>query len=102
MKITAIKNNGLVYRMLDDKAQKVGIPIKASDIYNKPGLKFLEQKFAQNEPLRQPHKQREKNAIDLSFMKHKGQSLEEMMIALQKEIKGVPPQNDKRIIYGIT
>ena len=97
------KNNGLVYRILDDKGQKVGIPIKASDIYNKPGLKFLEQKFVQNEPLKQPHKQRVKNAIDLSFIKHKGQSLEEMMIALQKEkIKVVLRQNDKGIIYGIT
>ncbi|MEO5997615.1 MAG: relaxase/mobilization nuclease domain-containing protein [Chitinophagaceae bacterium] len=97
------KNNGLVYRILDDKGQKVGIPIKASDLYNKPGLKFLEQKFVQNEPLKQPHKQRVKNAIDLSFIKHKGQSLEEMMIALQKEkIKVVLRQNDNGIIYGIT
>jgi hypothetical protein len=44
------KNNGLVYRVLDPNGNKIGVPIKSSLIYNKPGLKFLEQKFQQNEP----------------------------------------------------
>jgi len=97
------KSNGLVYRVLDDKGQKIGAPVKASAFYNKPGLKFLREKFAHNEPLKQRHKLRVKNAIDLSFLKHKGQSLDEMIKALQKEkIQVVLRQNDKGIIYGIT
>lgn len=97
------KSNGLVYRALDEKGQKIGAPIKASAIYNKPGLKFLTAKFSQNEPLKQPHKLRVKNAIDFSFMKHTGQSLDEMTKVLQKEkIQVVLRQNDKGIIYGIT
>jgi hypothetical protein len=97
------KGNGLVYRVLDEKGQKIGAPVKASAIYNKPGLKFLSEKFAQNEQLKHPHKLRVKNAIDLSFVKHKGQSLDEMIKALQKEkIQVVLRQNDKGVIYGIT
>src|SRR5438045_2612379 len=32
------QKNGLLYRILDDKGNKVGVPIKASLIYNKPTL----------------------------------------------------------------
>jgi len=97
------KNYGLVYRALDEKGQKIGVPVKASAIYNNPGLKFLGEKFAQNELLKQPHKLRVKNAVDLTFLKYKGQSLDEMIKALQKEkIQVVLRQNDKGIIYGIT
>ncbi|KAA9039064.1 relaxase/mobilization nuclease domain-containing protein [Ginsengibacter hankyongi] len=32
------KKNGLVYRILDEKGNKIGVPIKASSVYNKPTL----------------------------------------------------------------
>ena len=97
------KNNGLVYRVLDEAGNKVGVPIKASDFYNKPGLKFLQEKFTRNETLRQPHKQRVKNAIDLAFAKRPVKSIDELIKALQKEkIQLVLRQNDKGIIYGLT
>lgn len=97
------KNKGLVYRVLDEKGNKVGVPIKASDFYSKPGLKFLEERFQQNESLRQPHKQRVKNAIDLAFAKRPVQSMDELIKVLQKEkIQLVLRQNDKGIIYGLT
>ena len=97
------KNKGLVYRVLDEKGNKIGTPIKASAFYMKPGLKFLEEKFAQNESLRQPHKQRIKNAIDLAFAKRPVQSMDELIKVLQKEkIQLVLRQNDKGIIYGLT
>jgi len=97
------KNNGLVYRVLDEKGEKVGTPIKASDIYNNPGLKFLNEKFKLNEPLKLPFKRRVKNAIDLSFIKHKGQSLDEMITNLQKDkIQVVLRRNVQGVIYGMT
>ncbi|AYD47311.1 relaxase/mobilization nuclease domain-containing protein [Arachidicoccus soli] len=43
------RNNGLHYCVLDDKGKRVGIPIKASSFYNKPTLKFLEERFVINE-----------------------------------------------------
>ena len=54
------QNNGLTYRILDENGEKVGVPIKASDFYNKPTLKFLEERFPLNEAARQSHKARVK------------------------------------------
>ena len=36
------KKYGLVYRILDEKGNKIGVPIKASSIYSKPTLTYLE------------------------------------------------------------
>ncbi len=52
------KQGGLVYRVLDDKGNKVGSPIKASLFYMKPTLKMLEQKFTENEKLKEPLKKK--------------------------------------------
>jgi hypothetical protein len=96
-------NNGLVYRVLDERGQKIGAPIKASAIYNKPGLPFLTDKFKQNEPLKQPHKLRIRNAIDFALIKKQGQSLEALIKNLEQEkIQVVLRQNDNGVIYGIT
>ena len=43
------RNRGLVYRILDEKGNKIGVPIKASSIYNKPTLSYLEIKFKETE-----------------------------------------------------
>lgn len=97
------KNNGLVYRILDDRGDKIGVPVKASLIYSKPTLKNIEAKFAGNEKERQRHKQRVINAVDFAVFKKSNQSLEELTKALQKErIQVVLRQNDKGFIYGIT
>lgn len=96
-------SNGLMYRILNDKGEKAGIPIKASQIYNKPTLKTLQEKFIQNQQEKQKHKLRVKNAIDLSFAKHPGQSLQDLTNTLQKErILLELRQNDNGIIYGLT
>ena len=97
------KKNGLVYRVLDEKGNKTGTPVKASLIYNNPGLKYLEEKFARNGSLKQRHKLRVKNAIDRYFVQNKGQSLETMVIELRKEqIQTVLRTNDQGIVFGIT
>jgi len=43
------QKKGLVYTALDDGGAKIGTPVKASAFYSKPTLKYLEQKFVQNE-----------------------------------------------------
>lgn len=96
------KHNGLLYRVLDDNGRPVGVPIKASLFYNKPTLRFLEQKFTANEPLRVPHKSRVKNAIDVALLSRK-LSLSGLVRALEKQgIATVVRQNDEGVIYGIT
>lgn len=97
------KTNGLTYRLLDAKDNKVGVPIKASDFYNKPTLKFLEKKFVVNEKERQPNKARVKNTIDLLLMKQPATDLQGLVKALEKEsIQTVLRQNQQGVIYGIT
>jgi hypothetical protein len=97
------KAGGLVYRVLDEKGRKIGAPVKASAIYNRPTLKFLERRFQQNFSEKQRHKLRLKNAIDYSFIKRPCQSLKELIYTLSKErIQVVLRQNEKGIIYGVT
>jgi len=97
------KANGLVYRVLDEQGKRVGVPIKASDLYNKPTLKVLQQRFDQNETAKQAHKQRVKNAVDLSFARQPNLSLSGLTESLRKEnIQLFLRQNADGVIYGIT
>ncbi|WP_205514293.1 relaxase [Longitalea arenae] len=79
------KNNGLVYRALDEQGKMVGVPIKASDLYLKPTMKYLQKRFDKNALLRAPLKQRIKNAIDLALMKTAVTTVEDLQAVLKKE-----------------
>jgi hypothetical protein len=97
------QNNGLVYRVLDANGNKIGVPIKSSLIYNKPGLKFLEQKFQQNEPAKQQYKQRLKFLIDRVFTLRATPSMQMILDSLRKEnIAVILRQNKDGFLYGIT
>lgn len=97
------KHNGLLYHVLDEKGNCVGVPIKASQFYNKPTLNNLEKKFAVNEIKRQPDKSRIKNAIDTAFLKNSIIILPQFVKQLQKEgIDTVLHQNDDGLLYGVT
>lgn len=96
------KANGLVYRILDQNGKPTGVPIKASDFYNKPTLKFLEEKFNENKSKKATHTRRIKNLIDLAFLKDKP-SFSELRDILKKEgINSVLRASDKGLLYGIT
>ena len=96
------KKRGLVYRVLDERGNKIGVPIKASSIYNKPTLSFLEGKFKENELLKQAHKKSLKTSIDW-IMVMPPKSLQAFKEGLLKEkINLVVRENDKGIIYGMT
>lgn len=93
---------GLYYRVLDELGNKIGVPIKASAFHLKPTLKYLEQKFAANEVLRQPHKQHCKVKIDWALL-GKAHTLAFFKEALQKDgIHVVLRKNEEGILYGIT
>ncbi len=74
-----------LYRALDANGNKVGIPIKASDFYGKPTLKFLQEKFVQHDRARQPYKARVKNAIDLTLLKHPRHSVHSLVQSLERD-----------------
>lgn len=97
------RGGGLVYRILDQEGKPVGVPIKASDFYSKPTLKYLEEKFVANQALRVPHKVRVKNAIDLALKRHGNLTISVLMQHLQKQgIHTVLRQNPEGLVYGIT
>ncbi|WP_373060154.1 relaxase/mobilization nuclease domain-containing protein [Zunongwangia sp. H14] len=96
------QTGGLLYRVLDADGNAVGVPIKASLFYNKPTLKFLEQKFKENATKRTPFKRRIKNAVDKELLSKKI-SIPELIKTLEKQgIHIVLRQNANGILYGIT
>ena len=96
------QKRGLVYRVLDDKGNKIGVPIKASSIYNKPTLSFLEERFKENEILKQEFKKTLKTSIDWIMIKPP-KNLRAFRQVLEKEkISLVVRQNESGIIYGLT
>jgi hypothetical protein len=97
------QHHGLTYSALDGDGKKIGVPIKASDFPSKPTLKYLERKFRINEELRQPHKTRVRNAIDLALLKQPNHSLQSLIAALEKEgIYTARRETAAGMIYGLT
>ncbi|MDJ1498905.1 hypothetical protein QNI19_38615 [Cytophagaceae bacterium DM2B3-1] len=97
------QTNGLVYRLLDENGDKVGVPIKASDFHNKPTLAFLETRFIINLAARKPYQNRIRNTIDLALRTPASITLPELVKALSKEgIATVLQQNGQGLLYGIT
>jgi len=96
------QSKGLVYRILDENGKAVGVPIKASDFYNKPTLKYLEDKFTSNKTSVLPHKSRVKNVVDLALLGNKT-SFPEFQKTLKKEgINIILRKNNEGFLYGIT
>lgn len=95
------QKNGLLYRLLDKQGKKIGAPIKASSIYGKPTLKFLENRYKLNEELRKPYKQQLKKAIDLVLLRHPTK-VEFEQALFGKEIQVVFRKNAEGKVYGIT
>lgn len=97
------KHKGLLFRVLDEKGNKVGTPIKASLFYMKPTLRNLENRFSENEKLKQPYAKRLRTSIDYALLKKTGAGLQQWISDLNKErISVVLRQNKEGIIYGIT
>ena len=76
---------GLVYCALDERGSKVGAAIKASDLFNRPTLKFLENLFAKNAALRQPHRVPLQQAIDHILSTEPPRSIEGLEAALNRQ-----------------
>lgn len=96
------QKKGLHYRVLDQRGEKVGVPIKASSIYSKPTLNYLENKFKENELLRESAKKPVRTKISWALYQQPV-SLKQFSDALQKErIALVVRRNEQGRVYGIT
>jgi Relaxase/Mobilisation nuclease domain len=96
------KHKGLTYRILDEKGNKVGVPIKASSFFMKPTLKLLESKYAENESLRQPFKRRFAVEIEFSLAKKPRTIMDFSENLSRVGINVILRQNSEGLIYGIT
>ncbi|MBN9284094.1 MULTISPECIES: relaxase/mobilization nuclease domain-containing protein [unclassified Flavobacterium] len=96
------KANGMVYRILDEAGNPTGVPIKASDFYNRPTMKILEQKFQENAKSRKPFKSRIKNVTDKILMNSRI-SIDEFINLMAKQgIAIVKRTSEDGRLYGIT
>jgi hypothetical protein len=96
-------SNGLVYRILDEKGNPIGVPIKASDFYFKPTLKFLAEKFKNNEIRKLSDKSRVKNKINTTLFNEKAMPLGKFAELLEREgIQTIFRRSNEGKLYGIT
>ena len=97
------QKHGLVFRILDEKGNKIGVPVKASLIHSKPTLANLEKRFTVNEQARKAFKKHITTSIDWALTGKNKPGLEGLIKALEKErIHTIIRQNNQNIIYGIT
>jgi hypothetical protein len=97
------KNNGLLYKILDQNSKPIGVPIKASEFYSKPTLKFLEEKFRVNETKKQYGKSHIKNALRQAFFDERMTSVEKLSVRLKDEaIHTILRKSSEGKLYGIT
>ncbi|MBK0378552.1 relaxase/mobilization nuclease domain-containing protein [Mucilaginibacter segetis] len=95
------EKNGLVYWALDEKGNKLGVPVKASSIYGKPTLQKLQDRFRLNEVVRRPLKDRLRQSIDEVLADRVSKSQFQKAL-LKKHIHVVFRQNEEGRIYGVT
>lgn len=97
------KKRGLVYTLLDEKGNRIGVPIKASRIYGRPTLKNLEKLFKLNEALRVPLKKRLQDKIDYTFSLNSNPKLKDFVRTLKDEnIMTIFRKSADGRVYGIT
>ncbi|MFH6988494.1 relaxase/mobilization nuclease domain-containing protein [Flavobacterium collinsii] len=97
------KNNGLLYKILDQNSKPIGVPIKASEFYGRPTLKFLEGKFKSNEAEKESCKKYVKNAVKLAFLRESIFSPEKLSKILEDEsIHMILRKSNEGQLYGIT
>jgi len=95
------EKQGLVYRLLDDRGQPIGVPIKASSIFGSPTLKHLEKKYQPNAVARRPYGQRLKHLLDKSI--EAAEDMGELQARLQAQgIRILLRGNAQGNVYGIT
>jgi hypothetical protein len=93
---------GLLYQVLNEKGQPVGIPIKASSIYFKPGLQWLQERF-QTCPSIDPAVLREiRRTVDYSVAQRPAAWTPFVNTLRARQIAAVPYINKQGILYGLS
>lgn len=97
------EKRGLIYSLIDSRGKQVGVPVKASAIYGKPTLAFLEKQFKLNEVLRQPLRELLRNVIDVVLNDRLVTTTKQFSETLAKKgIAVIFRTNTEGRTYGIT
>jgi hypothetical protein len=97
------EKGGLIYSLINNKGEQVGIPIKASAIYNKPTLVNLQAAFDKNIEKRKQYREPLKEAIEKVFAPYSAITKNTFIAELQKQNIHVAFQtNEQSYTYGIT
>jgi len=97
------QKGGLIYSIINNKGEQVGVPIKASSIYQKPVLATLEKEFLTNVEKRKQYKEPLRNNIDKIFVSYAAISKQTFVAEMQKQnISVVFRTNEQGYNYGVT
>lgn len=97
------KHRGLVYHLLDGDGKAVGVPLKASVLYNNPGLDFLEKKYLANDVARSKFRQQLRSTIDLLTLRNPNIDLQQFIQKMKASaVQVIPRMNGQGRLYGIT
>lgn len=96
------QHKGLQYQVIDEKGNRVSVPIKASSFHMRPTLSLLEKLYAKNETVRSALKQQTKSRIDWVLQKTIT-DLPALQRAFEKEgITLLPRWGKENVLYGVT
>ena len=96
------QHKGLVYQMINEKGEGVGIPIKASSIYFKPTLTWLEGKFRTARAIQPAELDRIRQAIDTGTRMNQRNWTGFETFLRSEQITPVPYTNRQRVLYGLS
>ncbi|MES2653302.1 MAG: relaxase/mobilization nuclease domain-containing protein [Bacteroidota bacterium] len=97
------EKKGLLYSILDENGNPVGVPIKASRFHSQPTLEKLEKRFLAGIEERKPLRENLKRRIESVLQKYEGLKKETLVNQLGKQQIGVAfRQNETGLIYGVT
>lgn len=95
------QKGGLVYGILDANGLPIGIPIKASSIFDRPTLKNLEKRYAPNQSSRKPYGERLKHLLDKAI--RSSRDMNELQEQLQQQgVRILLRENVQGQVYGVT
>ena len=97
------QKRGLLYSILDENQDPIGVPIKASSFYSQPTLKNLEKEFLGSIEKRKPLRENLKRRVQVLLDKYNSLTKRTLISELAKQhIAVIFRQSEKGIIYGLT
>ena len=97
------RRGGLHYRLLDDRGQPVGVPLKASSLPGKPTLARLEKRFAQHRQLRKPLRDKLRQRLEEALQTDRPRDRPSLAASLERaQVQLLFREGAGGRVYGVT